>query len=542
MVAQDLGGRPVPPQPTDPDERRLLNVVEEMALAAGIPVPEIYLLENEDGINAFAAGKTPTDSAIGVTRGCVRSLSRDELQGVIAHEFSHILNGDMRLNTRLIGLLQGILIIALIGRIVARSSMYSGGSRRSGREKGGGAGAIVLFGIALLVIGYIGVFFGKLIKSAVSRQREFLADASAVQFTRLPQGIGGALKKIGGSIGSRLATPNAEEASHLFFANGVPSLLAGLFATHPPLEERIRALEPDWDGKFVTPSREERKQETPPPIPDRGSILPGGLGGVLAGGMLAGFDDRQIQAARRLQREVPEALRAELGDTSGASAVIFSVLFSSDPAVRAAQLAAVADFSPTLPDEVNRVLGLVALAPSKLTLVDLAMPALRALSPSQFERFMVALDAVIAADRQVELFEFAVKRMVQRHLGRHFGKTATPAIQFRTTSAVSGPITLLLSAFAHLGGGEVKESFHRGAEAVEGGVAGSLLPLEQCGLAQVDAALNDLAGAVPMVKKNVLFACAKVALADREVTEHENELLRAVADSIDAPLPPIQFL
>lgn len=545
VVAQDLGGRPVPPQPTDPDERRLRNVVEEMALASGTPVPEIYLLESENSINAFAAGKTPSDSAIGVTRGCVQRLSRDELQGVIAHEFSHILNGDMRLNTRLIGLLQGILLITLIGRIIARSSMYSGGSRRGDRDRGGGGGAIVLFGIALLIIGSIGVFFGKLIKSAVSRQREFLADASAVQFTRLPEGIGGALKKIGGSAGSRLQTPNAEEASHLFFANGLSQALVGIFATHPPLEERIRAIQPDWDGRFVTEEREPGTPAAPPPLPkSRGAFpgdLPGGMGGILAGGMLttAGYSEAQMRAGRQMHEAVPETLRAELRDSSGASAVIFAVLLSADPGTRVVQLAAVAAFSPALPAEVKRLAGAVALAPSRLTLVELAMPALRVLSPGQFERFMTALEAMIAADRQVELFEFAIKRMVERHLGRHFGKTTAPAIRFRSATEVSGPIGLLLSAFAHLGGGEVEEAFQLGAELVEGRVAGALRPLSECGLAQIDRALNDLAAAAPMVKKNLLFACAKVALADREVTEQETELLRTVADTIDAPLPPI---
>ncbi len=554
VVAQDLGGRPVPPQPRDPDEQRLRNVVEEMALASGTSVPEIYLLENEEAINAFAAGKTPGDSSIGVTRGCVQRLSRDELQGVIAHEFSHILNGDMRLNTRLIGLLHGILLIALIGRLVARSSYYMGSPsrRRDNDREGGGGGYIVIFGIALIVIGYIGVFFGKLIKSAVSRQREFLADASAVQFTRNPDGIGGALKKIGGSVGSRVASPNAEEASHLFFANGLTRALGGAFATHPPLEARIRALDPGWDGEFVAsaPGPREQAVETrtpaqPPPLPGMGGAfpgnLPGGLGGVLAGGALAsaGYSDAQVGAARKMHREVPERLRAELGDTSGASAVIFAVLLSDTPDVRARQLAAVEEFAPGMRDAVERLAADVSQAPSRLTLVDLALPALRLLSPAQFTRFNTTLEALIEADQQIELFEFAVKRMVQRQLGQHFGSGPAPGVRFRTTNALSAQIGTLLSAFAHLSGGEVDEAFQRGAEMIEGRAAGELRPVGECGLERIDAVLEDLAAAGPTVKKNVLFACAKVVLADREVTEQETELLRAVADSIDAPIPPV---
>ena len=247
VVAALLGGQPVNPATDDPAERRLLNVVEEMAIASGVPVPAIYVLPGEEGINAFAAGYGVHDAAVAVTRGALKHLTRDELQGVIAHEFSHILNGDMRLNIRLIGLLHGLLLLALIGRVLLRS----GGRSRSRRKEKGGAVQIAIIGLGLLVLGYIGVFFGKLIKAAASRQREYLADAAAVQFTRNPDGIAGALKKIGAlGAGSRIVHPRAEELSHLYFASGLTSSFAGLFATHPPLVERIRRIDPTFDGNF----------------------------------------------------------------------------------------------------------------------------------------------------------------------------------------------------------------------------------------------------------------------------------------------------
>ncbi|MDZ4199116.1 MAG: M48 family metallopeptidase, partial [Kiritimatiellia bacterium] len=244
FVARSLGGRRVDPATTDVAERRLLNVVEEMAIASGAPVPPVFVME-EKGINAFAAGMTPSDAVIGVTRGCLETLTRDELQGVMAHEFSHILQGDMRLNLRLMGVLHGILLIALAGYFLFRSSLSAPRSRSRENKDGGGLRfALVLLGLALLVIGYIGVVFSKLIKSAVSRQREFLADASAVQYTRNPSGIAGALRRIAGySGGSRILSPEAEEASHLFFANSLSSAWAGLLATHPPLSERIRRID-----------------------------------------------------------------------------------------------------------------------------------------------------------------------------------------------------------------------------------------------------------------------------------------------------------
>ena len=255
-----LGGRPVDPQTKDLAQRRLLNVVEEMAIASGVPVPPVFVLENEPGINAFAAGFHPNDAVVAVSQGALNYLTREEIQGVIAHEFSHILNGDMRLNLRLIGIVYGILVLAVIGYYVMRSTSFS--SRDD--EKKGGAAAILFIGLAMYILGYIGVFFGNLIKSAISRQREYLADASAVQFTRYPQGIAGALKKIGGlTEGSRIRDQHAEEVSHMFFGDALSGSFFQLFATHPPLADRIRRLDPEFNGQFpdvepVDPSADVR--------------------------------------------------------------------------------------------------------------------------------------------------------------------------------------------------------------------------------------------------------------------------------------------
>ncbi|MBC7968722.1 MAG: M48 family metallopeptidase, partial [Verrucomicrobia bacterium] len=231
VIAQEMGGRLLLAEMAHPEERQLLNVVEEMAIAAGISVPAVYVMDGEQGINAFAAGFTPNDAVIGVTRGTLEQLSRDELQGVIGHEFSHILNGDMRLNIRLIGVLHGLLLIYITGRIVI-----------DWRPRNKEGNAVLVFGIALVVIGSFGLLCGRLIKSAISRQREFLADASAVQFTRNPAGIAGALDKIAQHHYSSLVkTPAAESNSHLFFGSALRfNYLEDLFATHPPLAQRIR--------------------------------------------------------------------------------------------------------------------------------------------------------------------------------------------------------------------------------------------------------------------------------------------------------------
>ena len=257
-VAESLGGKLIPRNTDDPKLRKLLNVVEEISIASGTPAPPVYVLENEVGINAFAAGFSPRDAVIGVTRGTIEHLSREQLQGVIAHEFSHIFNGDMRLNIRLIGVLNGILIIGILGYYLLYSASFS----RRGRGNDKGAGAMLALAIGLMVIGYAGTFFGGLIKAAVSRQREYLADASAVQFTRNPDGISGALKRIGGlESGSKVENPGASEVSHAFFAQGVSGFMQPLSATHPPLAKRILRIDPHWDGKFDTSDQPDSRRD-----------------------------------------------------------------------------------------------------------------------------------------------------------------------------------------------------------------------------------------------------------------------------------------
>ncbi|TJY55952.1 peptidase M48 [Sinimarinibacterium sp. CAU 1509] len=238
-VAEALGGRLLDIDSVNPDERKLRNVVEEMAIAAGVPMPKIYVLDNDAGINAFAAGHAPQDAAIGITGGGMRLLDRDELQGVIGHEFSHLLNGDMRINIRIMGVLFGIVCLAVIGRLL----LYSRGGGGRGRNP------MMFIGLALIVIGALGIFFGRLIQAALSRQRELLADASAVQFTRNPAGLSRALQKIG-RVGSQIGSVHAAEANHMFFENGLSKPFIGWMATHPPLEQRIRAIDPSWTGTF----------------------------------------------------------------------------------------------------------------------------------------------------------------------------------------------------------------------------------------------------------------------------------------------------
>ncbi len=549
-VAESLGGRLVNPNTTHPEERKLRNVVEEMAIAAGVPVPKIYVLDDEKGINAFAAGHTPGDAAIGVTRGCVTLLSRDELQGVIGHEFSHILNGDMSLNLRIMGVIFGILCLAVIGRIL----IYSRG--RSSRDRN----PLMLLGLALIVIGAIGVFFGRLIQSALSRQREFLADASSVQFTRNPAGLSGALQKIGGA-GSKLESAHAGEASHMFFGNGLGKPFLGMMATHPPLAERIHAIDPGWDGQFKTANiaavaaesaREAAKPASSrspfPPIPG----MPGAAGfatnAVLMAAVLPNLGrptPLHLRYAEELRNSFSEKIQAAAREPLDATALICAMLLSPDETLRAKQLTELARrVAAGMGDKIAALWPEVAplAARARLPLVNLALPALRHLRPDEFEQFSQALQWLIESDGQIEIFEFVLQKIVHRHLASQSGEIRPASIQYHTLKPLVSDCSVVLSALATVSSsnsGEIQKAFQAGAPYL-GTKADELqlLPREKSGLEQLDTALDRLALAAPQIKKNLLEACVQVVGADGLIQEREAELLRAIADTLDFPIPP----
>lgn len=556
-VAESLGGRLVASNTHDPDERKLLNVVEEMSIASGVPMPKVYVLDEEDGINAFAAGHTPSDAAVSVTRTCMTKLTRDELQGVIGHEFSHILNGDMRLNIRLIGVLFGIFCIATIGRILMQA-------------RGRNSGIPVLVGLLLLAIGSLGVFFGRLIQAAVSRQREFLADASSVQFTRNPAGLSGALQKIG-SHGSFMQSPHAPDAGHMFFASGLSSSFFDVMATHPPLEERIRAIDPTWDGKFRqveddTPEnlqlrrgQQSRGPAAPPPLQNI-------LASVVGGAVLASESQAppvikahsvlpnlgkptplHLKYAEALRNAIPDNLKAAAREPLDATALIYAMLLSQDDSVRATQLAGLAGRVPQ--PVIEKINGLYpdvvqTAARAQLPLVNLALPALRQLTPGQFSQFSQALQWLIDSIGEVGLFEFVVQKVVLRHLDSEFNGVRKAVVQYYTLKPLVPDCAVILSALANVGSedpAEIQKAFDAGAPFVRATdeTELTLLPLEQCGIDKINAALDRLALAAPIIKKNLIEACAQVVGADGVIQETEAELLRAVADTLDCPIPPL---
>ncbi|MEM7137580.1 MAG: M48 family metallopeptidase [Myxococcota bacterium] len=541
-VARSLGGRRVDPDTTKLDERRLLNVVEEMSIASGVPVPDVYVLDDESGINAFAAGRTTSDSVVGVTYGTLQLLRRAELQGVVAHEFSHILNGDSRLNVRAIGLLHGIFLLALIGRIVLHGAR---GSRKEGAS-------LALVGLGLLAIGSIGLFFGRMIQSAISRQRELLADASAVQFTRDTDGLVGALKKIGGAHSrSFLGTPNADEASHIFFSNAIRRvrLFQGLFRTHPPLGDRIRKLQPGWDGEFpeVALPGIAHSMSTPPDAPpsDVQSFAMTAAAVEDAIAHIGAPRPRQIAHARSIHASLPERWVHAVHQAPMAQAMIFGLLLAQDEVLRGNEIRAVADLTDAATADLALRFHSEAgdrSSAQKIALVDMAMPTLRNLSREEYDRFRSVVQALIESDRRVALFEYTLSRMIQRHLARHFeGEGYTP-VRFRKLRAVLPDLKVLLSTLARVGqrsDADASVALRQGARALQlDPTAFPLLPASECGLSQVDAALNHYSAATPALKKGLMRACAATVMADQRVTDREAELIRAIGDAIDCPVPP----
>ncbi len=551
-VALMLGGRAVDPQTRDLAERRLLNVVEEMALASGVPVPSVFVLDNEPAINAFAAGHQPGDAVVAVSAGALKYLSREELQGVMGHEFSHILNGDMRLNLRLIGLVHGILVLAILGYYLLRTAPYVS-SGRSRKDSGGAALAIFLLGLALVILGYLGVFFGHLIKAAISRQREFLADASAVQFTRNPSGIAGALKKIGGlADGSRIRDPHAEECSHMFFGDAFAGAFWNWFATHPPLIERIKAIEPDFDGRFPAVHSVVGVEDDRPLVQPRRQAVAGVAAAAAAvapldAGDATGLVDLptvdHLSDVAPMLGDLPAPLLFAAREPMTAQAVVLALLLSrEDEATRAKQLELLDEgVAAPIAAETRRLAGPAAslAAGARLPLVGLAVPAIRRSSPAQYARFRKTVDALVTADAKIDLFEYCLRTVLFSYLDVPFGLKKPPAARYRSLSAVARPMQVVLSMIARLG----HESPEAAEKAYSATVANhpwlrqaALLPREQCTFRNFDAALAALAEASPPVKRESLAAVSACIGADGRLTPAEDELLRAIAAVLGCPV------
>lgn len=550
-VAQDIGGTLVPANVRDPLRRRLRNVIEEMAIASGVPVPEIYVLEEESGINAFAAGYAPGDAAIAVTRGTLELLDRDELQGVIAHEFSHILNGDMRLNIRLMGVLFGILILGLMGRVILRGGHHA---RFASSRRGKGGGAILLIGLGIALLGWIGVFFARMIKAGVSRQREYLADASAVQFTRQPDGIAGALKKIGGySEASYLSAADPEEVSHMLFGSG--ARFVGLFATHPPLTDRIRALDPSFkesDYPVVKPRSlsdtmaEDRVQAMAPAAT---RTAPGADATDLPQSLVdsAGHPDPQhIDYAQQLRQSIPESLYDAAHSAELAFLLVIALIIdrsgeSSERQLSLAEEQLGADRSRVirrLYDELSDT------SPKyRLPLLEIAFPAIKLRPEAQLEYLVKLASRMIDVDGHVDLYEYCFYRVLRTNLGQAIdpsGRPGAPRVGRRDLRQAAVDLLAVLADYGHDDDASSERAFEAG-KAKFGKWANShtYSSKERYSLRTLDRSLDVLAALNGKGRRAMLEAITIVAVHDDQVTIAEAELIRTICASLDVPLPPL---
>ena len=533
VVAESMGGIKLSPDSQDFYEKRLLNVVEEIALAAGMPVPPVYLIHSPS-INAFAAGYRPSDAVIGVTEGTMKKLSREQLQGVIAHEFSHILNGDMRLNIRIMALLFGILFIGLLGRFLLDLTAHQ--RRRSSKDNS--AGALLLLALGLIVVGYCGVFFGKLIKAAVSRQREFLADASAVQFTRNPEGISGALKVIAVE-GSRLQGSAFTEASHLFF-NQVErrswvDRFSALFATHPDLDQRIRRIQPNWDGQYLAAqSAVQAQREAASAATTHTTKM--GLEG-LASAALVGAGIASVP----VKEEAPVLQLADLARDPGlAPLLIYALLLEpQDSAYYQAQRSIIeASALVTNPKQVEFYAALVRRLEraEHLPLVDLAMPALKQMGAQSYSLWRQDLLALMQVNPHLDVFEWCLYRLVNLYLQAHFVPQPAVNRKLLNEATVLPAAAVVLSAVAYYGveaESQAAQAFNAGAQ-----VAGFTLQLadRRPSIRQLNEALNVLRRAYPHVQGRVLKALQAIVVADGQLLAVELNLLRTIAAVLDLPL------
>ena len=540
-VAESLGGRKINVAPQNDRERRALNVVEEMAIASGTPVPDVYILD-DDAINAFAAGYQPSDAVIGLTRGSIEKLSRDELQGVVAHEFSHIFNGDMRLNIRIVGLLNGILIIGLLGYWLLRGSHL--GSSRDNR----GRAALFGIGAGLMVIGYTGTFFGNLIKSAVSRQREFLADASAVQFTRSNQGIAGALKKIGGlGSGSQLSASHAAEFSHMYFASGLKRSFSNLFSTHPPIVQRISRLDPEWNGHFSTADDSHAgisvsaaqnaqvmgmaPQSRQAPFEQVAEAVDNSIGSP---------GQQQVEFSRQLLASITPSLHRAAHDPFAARALVYVLLMHRDSGHRQQQREMLQQIAhPAVIRELQQLepqLEQLSVA-ARLPLLDLCVPALKALVPQQYQVFKRNLIKLLRSDNRVDLWEWALYRVLM-----HAIEGAPDRHRLSTKKgAQDDAARFVLAALAHSGHADylqAKRAYEVGLKTLQ--LTPVPLPAEaQVTLPRLDKAVAIASTLPPLRKPALLKAMAATMAHDGIVQAEEIELLRAIADSLDCPMPPM---
>ncbi|WP_394170392.1 M48 family metalloprotease [Saccharospirillum alexandrii] len=533
VVARWSGARQVDYQQNEPAVQQFINVSEEMAIAAGAPVPSLYVMEQETAINAFVAGYQADQAVLVVSRGALDALSRDELQGVVGHEFSHILNGDMRLNVRLMAVLAGLIQIGQAGRWMWNSMYIGFRSSRRGRSDA----ALAMLGLGLILIGYVGVLTARVIKAGVSRQREYLADASAVQFTRNPDGIAGALYKIREHVqGSQLQHRHAEDMSHFCFGESVA--LSSMMATHPPLDDRIRRVNPTFMARARHRSRasEQADSAVARTAPDAFEQVMG----VATLGALAGtVRPDHLDYARRLYKNIPEQVRHSVHQSAGARAFCYSQIMLASPGHEQALLNLIKQEDVSAVEVLRRLWPFYQkLDPQlRLPLLDMAVPVLKRLDERERLVFLDRLSRLAAMDEELALREWVLLAQVRRHLS---GAGATGSQVTRPIKECGQDLQTVLSALVHVNRQPTlaRAAYEQAIQPFELADK-SLLAPEQASFAAVTGALEHLGEIAYFWRRAVLQACVDVIRADGAIHQDEYELLRTLADCLGCPIPPM---
>ncbi|MBG84472.1 MAG: Zn-dependent protease with chaperone function [Phycisphaerae bacterium] len=561
-VAEMLGARQLDPATRVHEERVALNVVEEMAIASGTPVPPVYVVEDQS-INAFAAGWSPNDAIVSLNRGTMQKLNRDELQGVVAHEFSHIFNGDMRINIRLIGVIHGLLVLGVTGWVCLRfigPAMLGSGRRSSSKNDGGGGigAAIMLFGLALMLCGFIGTFFGRLIQAAVSRQREYLADASAVQYTRNPDGIGGALEKIklAGSIKSSKASEKASEINHMFFTKGFDSI----FATHPPLADRIsrvRGISQDQVQQHLqeTASRMERQSSATAPEPsarvhaqaEKRRMAGDIMGGVILGSVLdhtvnriGSIDSESLQHSRDILESIPDALKDAAHAAPTAQMLVYCLILDEDSSDQSIQWSVLEKIPGMQAQQMRQYQTLIEKLDirARLPLLDLCIPSLSQMSETQYRSFRENFERLIRVDGRIDRWEWVVDTVIDRHLEERYHKPGAERKARGKLESQQSSVVVVLATLACIG------SDDKAAAETAFGSSMNVLGWQAPFPDPSSLKLNGLRAALKAIRRvrfkdrgRFLEACKHCILMDGKTTVEEAETLRAVAESIDCPMP-----
>lgn len=534
-IAEMLGGTLIESNRGEAKFRRVLNIVEETAIAAGVPVPAVYVLSEEESINAFAAGYSTSDAVIAISQGCLDKLTRDELQGVIAHEFSHILNGDMRLNIRLIGVLHGILLLGLLGQFSMRSAAEVDDIR--------GSLSLLFIGFILFLLGYLGVFFGNLIKAAISRQREFLADASAVQFTRNPLGIGSALNKILRASDHKIHAARAAEASHFYFSSGLTEGFFGLLSTHPPLVERIKRIAPQFLNQTVSDSVSRQQVES-----EISALQNEGISGFSAAenNPLATSLNSALARSKQLISKISPSWREAAHQPASAQAVVLGVLLPTGPEELANAMELLHDVAPAQIVSELKVLcrkGIPLQPEEKFALVEIALPSMRSMSKEQFSQFRKVLELLINFDGKISLFEYTLGKTLRRHLEKYVKPQNFLKSDERSISSLMEKISILIEHVAFVGSNEQQQrclSYRKGMQTLFPSFKSDPEFATRPSYAQLDLALEQIEKASPKLREQIMQAVIACVLADDHASSSELQIVRAIADHLECPIPLIE--